>query len=60
MQINSAKDLTVYTKAYELAMRVFKLQEFSGGGEIRLDWSNSSVFTFGMFESARGLGEAEI
>jgi four helix bundle protein len=25
MQINSAKDLTVYKKAYELAMRVFEL-----------------------------------
>lgn len=27
MQINSAKDLTVYKKAYELAMRVFELSK---------------------------------
>ena len=27
MQINSAKDLTVYTRAYELAMRVFELSK---------------------------------
>jgi len=27
MQINSAKDLTVYAKAYELAMRVFELSK---------------------------------
>jgi four helix bundle protein len=27
MQINSAKDLTVYAKAYELAMRIFELSK---------------------------------
>ena len=27
MQINSAKDLVVYTKAYELAMRIFELSK---------------------------------
>ena len=27
MQINSAKDLTVYTNAYELAMRIFELSK---------------------------------
>ena len=27
MQINSAKDLTVYQKAYELAMRIFELSK---------------------------------
>jgi hypothetical protein len=27
MQINSAKDLTVYKKGYELAMRVFELSK---------------------------------
>ena len=35
-------------------------QKLSGGGEICLDWSNSSVITFGMFEPARGLGETEV
>src|ERR1700730_14442722 len=42
MQINSAKDLAVYTKAYELAMRVFELsknfppeERFALTGQIR-------------------------
>ncbi|MBC8028548.1 MAG: four helix bundle protein [Pyrinomonadaceae bacterium] len=42
MQINSAKDLTVYAKAYELAMRVFELsrnfpaeERFALTGQIR-------------------------
>jgi four helix bundle protein len=42
MQINSAKDLTVYVKAYELAMRVFELsktfpaeERFALTGQIR-------------------------
>ena len=42
MQINSAKDLDVYTKAYELAMRVFELskgfpaeERFALTGQIR-------------------------
>src|SRR5215210_6179987 len=42
MQINSAKELTVYTKAYELAMRVFELsknfpaeEKFALTGQIR-------------------------
>ena len=42
MQINSAKDLVVYTKAYELAMRIFELsknfppeERFALTGEIR-------------------------
>lgn len=42
MQINSAKDLVVYTKAYELAMRIFELsknfppeQRFALTGQIR-------------------------
>jgi len=42
MQINSAKDLTVYKKAYELAMRVFQLsktfppeERFALTGQIR-------------------------
>src|SRR2546421_12661170 len=42
MQINSAKDLTVYKKAYELAMKVFKLsnsfppeERFALTGQIR-------------------------
>ena len=42
MQINSAKDLAVYTKAYELAMKVFELsknfpteERFALTGQIR-------------------------
>ena len=42
MQINSAKDLTVYKKAYELAMRIFELskafpvdERFALTGQIR-------------------------
>src|SRR6266404_6327434 len=42
MQINSAKDLTVYAKAYELAMRIFELsknfppeEKFALTGQIR-------------------------
>jgi four helix bundle protein len=42
MQINSAKDLTVYCKAYELAMRIFELskhfpaeERFALTGQIR-------------------------
>src|SRR5213083_2551175 len=42
MQINSAKDLTVYVKAYELAMRIFELskkfppeERFALTGQIR-------------------------
>jgi four helix bundle protein len=42
VQINSAKDLTVYKKAYELAMRVFELsknfpaeEKFALTGQIR-------------------------
>jgi four helix bundle protein len=42
MQINSAKDLTVYAKAYDLAMRVFELskrfpaeERFALTGQIR-------------------------
>lgn len=42
MQINSAKDLTVYKKAYEIAMRVFELsknfpaeEKFALTGQIR-------------------------
>ena len=42
MQINSANDLVVYTKAYELAMRIFELsknfppeQRFALTGQIR-------------------------
>jgi len=42
MQINSAKDLTVYAKAYELAMRIFELsknfppeERFALTGQIR-------------------------
>src|SRR6266498_287161 len=42
MQINSAKDLAVYTKAYELAMRAFELsknfpteERFALTGQIR-------------------------
>src|SRR6267378_2756017 len=42
MKINSAKDLTVYTRAYELAMRVFELsknfpaeERFALTGQIR-------------------------
>src|SRR5688572_12070002 len=42
MQINSAKELTVYTKAYELAMKVFELsknfpaeERFALTGQIR-------------------------
>ena len=42
MQINSAKDLTVYIKAYDLAMRVFELskkfpaeERFALTGQIR-------------------------
>jgi four helix bundle protein len=42
MQINSAKDLTVYKKAYDLAMRIFELsknfpseEKFALTGQIR-------------------------
>ena len=42
MQINSAKDLTVYAKSYELAMRIFELsknfppeERFALTGQIR-------------------------
>jgi hypothetical protein len=53
MQINSAKDLTVYKRAYELAMRIFRVeQELSGGREIRLNWSNSSLVKVSLFEPA--------
>jgi four helix bundle protein len=49
MQINSTKDLAVYTKAYELAMKVFELsknfpieERFALTGQVRR--SSRSVF----------------
>jgi hypothetical protein len=36
MQINSAKDLDVYTKAYELAMKIFELSKSFPAEEVLL------------------------
>ena len=53
MQIHSAKELTVYKKAYELAMRVFELsKDFPVEERYALNRSNSPVITIGMFKPA--------
>ncbi len=60
MQINSAKELTVYKIAYQLAMDIFELTKTFPPEEIRADSADSPIIAIGLFESSRSVGETSI
>ena len=61
MQINSAKDLDVYKKAYFLAMKLFELSKaFPADERFALTSQNPPIFSLDLFEFAGSVGKTEI
>ena len=62
MQIKSAKDLTVYKRAYELAMEIFHASKHfpAETGEIFFNGSIAPFIEVGVFEFTGGLGQTPI
>jgi hypothetical protein len=60
-RLNSAKDLDVYKKAYELAMTIFRLSKtFPDEERFGLTGQIETLVTLRLLESPRGVGKETI
>ena len=61
MQIETAKDLTVYKVAYQVAMEIFEISKaFPLARKIRIDESDSALVAISLPESAGSVGQAAL